>query len=143
MTSVSAIDTRGVSYCNLTTTTNTMETFNAYFLRLIAKYDEANRPCVFWVDNCRIHNEMRDIVAGTRHCVVFNAAYSPELNPIENIFGLWKRYAERDVREWTNLQNLLDKIAAAFMRIEPHHVTASIERCRTDVWLKVLERQNL
>lgn len=143
LTSVSAIDTRGVSYCNLTTTTNTMETFNAYFLRLIAKYDEANRPCVFWADNCRIHNEMRDIVAGTRHCVVFNAAYSPELNPIENIFGLWKRYSERDVREWTNLQNLFDKIAAAFMRIEPHHVTASMERCRTDVWLKVLERQNL
>ena len=143
LTSASAIDMRGVGYCDLTTTTNTIETFNAYFRRLIAKYDAANIRCVFWVDNCRIHSEMRSIVEGSRHCVVFNAAYSPELNPIENICGIWKRYAERDVREWTNLQDLLNKIAQAFSRIKANHVTAAMERCRTDVWLKVLERQDL
>ena len=82
LTSVSSIDMRGVGYCNLTTPTNTAESFNAYFRHIISKYDEAGIRCVFWVDNCRIHNEMRTIVAGSRHCVVFNAAYSPELNPI-------------------------------------------------------------
>ena len=74
---------------------------------------------------------------------VFNAAYSPELNPIENIFGIWKRYAERDIREWTGLQDLLDKISAAFVRIESNFVTAAMERCRTDVWQKVLDREDL
>ena len=143
LTSISAIDMRGVAYCNLTTTTNTAETFNAYFRRLIAKYDEIGTRCVFWVDNCRIHNQMLDIVQGSRHCVVFNAAYSPELNPIENVFGIWKRYAERDVRVWTNLQDLLDKIAAAFSRIEPNFVTAAMERCRTDVWTKVVQMEDL
>ena len=80
---------------------------------------------------------------GTQHCVVFNAAYSPELNPIENIFGIWKRYAERDIREWRGLQELIDKIAAAFRRIESNFVTAAMERCRTDVWQKVLDREDL
>ena len=143
LTSIAAIDNNGVSYCNITTTTNTTETFSAYFRHLIGKYDRAGRPCVFWVDNCRIHNEMRRIVEGTRHCVVFNAAYSPELHPIENIFSIWKTYAERDLREWTNLQDLLNKIAAAFMRIEAHHVAAAMEKCRTDVWMKVVERRDL
>ena len=143
LTSIAAIDTNGVGYCNITTTTNTIETFNAYLRYLVARYDRVNRPCVFWVDNCRIHNDMQNVLAGSRHCVVFNAAYSPELNPIENIFGIWKRYAERDVRVWTNLQDLLDKIAAAFMRIEPHHVAAAMERCRTDVWMKVVQMQDL
>lgn len=98
---------------------------------------------MFWVDNCRIHNEMTEIVRGSRHCVVFNAACSPELHPIETIFRLWKKYAERDILVWTNLQDILDKIAAAFSMIEPNHVTASMERCRTDVWMKVLEMQDL
>ena len=98
---------------------------------------------MFWVDNYNIHNQMEEIVAGSRHCVVFNAAYSPELNPIENIFGLWKRYAERDVRVWKDRQDLIDKIAAAFSRIEANHVTAAMERCRTDVWLKVLQMEDL
>ena len=143
LTSISSIDTQGIGYCILTTTTNTTETFNAYFRRLIQKYDNAKVRCVFWVDNCRIHNEMETIVRGSRHCVVYNAAYSPELNPIENIFGIWKRYAERDIREWTNLQDLLDKIAAAFVRIESNFVIAAIERCRTGVWQKALDREDL
>ena len=94
-------------------------------------------------DNCRIHNQMEETVAGSRHCVIFNAAYSPELNPIENIFGLLKRYAERDVRVWTDLQDLLDKIAAAFSRIEANHVMAAMERCQTDVRMKVLQMEDL
>ena len=143
LTSIAAINTHGVGYCNITTTTNTTETFDAYFKHLIERYDNAGLRCVFWVDNCRIHNHMTDIVEGSRHCVVFNAAYSPELNPIENVFGIWKRYAERDVRVWTNLQDLLDKIAAAFMRIELHHVAAAMERCRNDVWLKVVGMEDL
>ena len=39
------------------------------------------------------------LVRNTNHVVVFNSAYSPELNPIENIFGIWKRKAEKDIRE--------------------------------------------
>ena len=116
-----------------------METFNAYFRRLIATYDEVNLRCVFWVDNCQIHNQMREIVEGSSHCVVFNAANSPELNPIENIFGVWKTKAERDVRVWTNLQDLLDKVAEAFTKVESNSVTAAMERCRTEVWLMDLQ----
>ena len=80
-----------------------------------------------------------EIVAGILHCDLFNSTNSPELNPVENIFGLWKRHAERDVRVWTDRQDLLDKIAAPFSRIEANHVTAAMERCRTDVLLKVLQ----
>ena len=87
LTSISSIDTHGVGYCNHTTTTNTTETFNAYFRRLIETYDDVGLRCVFGVDNCRLHNQMEAIVAGIRHCVVFNAAFSPELNPIEKSSG--------------------------------------------------------
>ena len=75
--------------------------------------------------------------------MLFSTPRTAPVEHIENIFGLWKRYAERDVRVWTDLQDLLDKIAAAFSRIEANHVTAAMERCRTDVWLMVLQMEDL
>ena len=77
------------------------------------------------------------------HSVVFNAPYSPELNPIENVFGIWNRKAEESIRVWDGLDDFLQKIKASFLQIEPHEVLASMERCRSEVWAKVLRREDL
>ena len=143
LTSVAAVDVSGVSYCNVTTGTNTAETFNAYLRRLVSRYDERGVRCVFWCDNCSIHNGIAALLEGSRHCVVFNAAYSPELNPIEHFFGLWKGRAERDVREWHSLQGFLNAISHAFTSIESSTVTSFMEHCRTDVWRSVIAREDL
>ena len=132
-----------MSFCSISPGTHTAECFTAYFKRLIKRYDEAGVRCVFWVDNCGIHNAMESVAANTRHCVVFNAAYSPELNPIENVFGVWNRRAERDVRTFDGLQGLLEKIAAAFETLEQNIVSASFERCRNEVWPKAIAMEDL
>ena len=74
---------------------------------------------------------------------MFNAAYSPELNPIENVFGIWKRRAERTIRTWDGLEDFLQKLKTSFMQIESHEVVASIEGCRSEVWAKALRREDL
>ena len=79
----------------------------------------------------------------TQHCVVLNAAYSTEFNPIENVFGAWKQRAERDIRTFDGLQSLLAKIAAAFETLEQKVVSASFERCRNEVWAKVYAMDDL
>ena len=74
---------------------------------------------------------------------MFNAAYSPELNPIEHFFGLWKGRAEKQVREWSSLQGFLDAIRDAFTSIESSTIASIMEHCRTVVWRSVIERQDL
>ena len=143
LTSVAAIDGNGISYCNVATGTNTMETFNAYLRRLVAKYDERGLCCVFWCDNCSIHRGIEDVLRGTRHCVVFNAAYSPELNLIEHFFGIWKDRAEKNIREWSSLQGFLGAISEAFTTIESSSISSLMERCRTVVWPAVIQREDL
>ena len=143
LSSIAAIDGTAMSFCTISPGTHTAESFNAYFKRLIARYDQAGVRCVFWVDNCGIHNAMEPIMENTQHCVVFNAACSPELNPIENVFGAWKQRAERDIRTFDGLQGLLAKIAAAFETLEQKVVSASFERCRNEVWAKVYARDDL
>ena len=119
------------------------ECFNAHFKRLIARYDQTGVRCVFWVDHCGIHNAMESIVENTRHCVGFNAAYSPEVNQIENMFGVWKQQAEWDVRSFDGLQGLLEKIVAEFETIEQNVVSASFELCRNEVWPKAYAMEDL
>ena len=143
LTSVAAIDVSGISYCNVATGTNTMETFNAYLRRLVARYDERGVRCVFWCDNCSIHQGIETVLRGTRHCVVYNAAYSPELNPIEHFFGIWKSRAEKNVREWSSLQDFLNAISEAFTTIESATIASLMEHCRTVVWRSVIAREDL
>ena len=71
---------------------------------------------------------------------MFNAEYSPELNPIENVFGVWKGRTERDITTFDGLQDLLEKIAASFETLEQRVVSASFERCRNEVWTKVFHQ---
>ena len=106
-------------------------------------YDEKRTKCVFWCDNCSIHNSMMTLVRNTNHVVVFNSAYSPELNPIENIFGIWKRKAEKDIREWDSLQDFIEKISKSFSEIEEQAFRSTFERCRNEIWFKVEQREDL
>ena len=110
---------------------------------MMKTYDDSGVRCVFWCDNCSLHNGMTTLVEGTNHRVVYNAPYSPELNPIENVFGIWKQRAESSIRTWDGLEDFLEKIRLSFLRIESHEVVASIERCRSDVWAKALRREDL
>ena len=117
--------------------------FEAAYKRMLKAFDDNGIRCVFWCDNCTLHNGMEGLVEGTNHRVVFNAPYSPELNPIENVFGLWKRHAESTIRTLDGLDDFLRKIEQSFLLIESHEVLASIERCRSEVWAKALRREDL
>ena len=106
-------------------------------------YHDIGVRAVFWCDNCSIHGLIRQLVEGSRHCVVFNAPYSPELNHIENVFGIWKRRAEESIRVWDDLDDFPEKIKTSFLQIEPQEVLASMERCRSEVWAKAMRREDL
>ena len=98
---------------------------------------------LFWCDNCSIHSGIRQLVEGSRHCVVFNAQYSPEMNPIENVFVIWKRRAEESIRVWDGLDDFLQKIKMSFLQIELQEVLAFMERCRSEVRAKAMRREDL
>ena len=98
ITSIASIDSTGIGECFLVCGSTDKEFFEATFKRMMKTYDDAGVRAVFWCDNCSIHNGVEQLVEGTNHRVVFNAPHSPELNPIENIFGIWKRRAETTIR---------------------------------------------
>lgn len=53
------------------------------------------KKVIFFMDNARIHHAiaLRDLKLNLNF--FYNAPYSPMLNPIEELFGLWKHYIRK------------------------------------------------
>ena len=65
------------------------------------------------------------------------------MNPIENVFVIWKRRAEESIRVWDCLDDFLQKIKMSFLQIELQEVLAFMERCRSEVRAKAMRREDL
>lgn len=88
---ICAITKRGVEDCMLLRNqTVNADVFTAFFQNLVMKM--GTRKCMFFMDNAAVHDKekLQEIVQSKNQKLEFNAPYSPELNPIENFFGLWK-----------------------------------------------------
>ena len=67
----------------------TAEIYDAFLEHLVIEL-KTDGPLVFWVDNAKIHGHAIEKFKNSKNKIIFNAPYLPELNPIENIFGIWK-----------------------------------------------------
>ena len=139
---LSAILTNGVSYCLVVTGSVDTEVFNGYIDILLSKL-VGSGSIVFWMDNALIHNGVRAQLEGLDHSVIFNAPYSPELNPIEKIFGVLKNKVRATGRNTTDRGEFLRFINEVLDDIHPDVVRRTILSTRTDVWQQVLNNDDI
>ena len=139
---ITAISPNRIEYTVAIHGSNTAETFVAYVDRLLESLP-TNEKAVLWMDNASIHNSIKDHLVGTRHCCLKNAPYTPDLNPIEIFFGVFKRRLSSINRIPENLEDLLTMVAATIRDTPQSFVRSEIEHVRTKVWTDVLERKDL
>ncbi len=84
---LTAIGPNGMLYCTLVRGKVTAEIYDA-FLDHLAEELKSDGPIVFWMDNASIHNNAQEKFKSSKHKVFFITLYSPEIYPIENIFGV-------------------------------------------------------
>ncbi len=75
------------------------------------------------------------------HFLLYNAPYSPELNPIEHIFHFWKSRVEKV--EDANSQQLMKKLGEAWYCIDKREIRATVAYVRSTIFLKALNKKNL
>ncbi|OHS95461.1 hypothetical protein TRFO_12536 [Tritrichomonas foetus] len=139
---IASISNNGMSYCLLVPGTVNGELFQAFMKYLINSLQKQGN-IVFWMDNAKIHSRIENIVQKGNHVAIYNAAYSPELNPIELIFGHWKSIIKREVKDWSNEMDLYQKIANCFNHIDPTEIRKVMTHVSTKVFAKVLNRENI
>ena len=97
----------------------TAEDFGAFFASLLNNnQDILNHPSkyLFFMDNASIHraNSLKSIFSN--FCVLFNAPYSPFLNPIEELFGTWKYNFRKKFAQ--NTVDILQKILRSLQEVD-------------------------
>ena len=109
---------------------------------LIALYRLDNANVVFVMDNASIHKgEMPSLCEQYGCQVLFDAPYSPECNPIELVFGIWKMRVGK--LHNVDIADLLRNIARRFEEITPSEVKRCIAHFLGPVTTKVMNREDL
>ena len=152
---ITAISSEGFAYCQIIRGSVTASVFSCFLNKLREQYPE-NADIVIWLDNASIHKaavkafpqdeetKERMEKEGKRWIpIIFNAAYSPELNPIENIFGIWKCLIEEKITRWNSEDELIDLIANAYMSIDQKAIRKAMERVRRKGFKLVSQMKDL
>ncbi|KAK8815160.1 hypothetical protein WA158_003372 [Blastocystis sp. Blastoise] len=144
ITALTSISTLGVGYTELIHGSVNAEIFQSYLSGLLNSLNGTGSH-VIYLDNASIHHDpgVAAKVSEAGHQLVFGAPYSPELNPIEKVFGFWKTRAENDLKIFTNLEDLVNKIGNHFRSINPMEVRATIQGTIRNVWPKVMNRDDI
>ena len=94
------------------------------------------------MDNASIHKEGIREMAQQYGCeVLFNATYSPECNPIEMVFGMWKTRVGKLSN--VDIADLLGNIAECFEGIAPSEVKRNISHFLGPVTTKIMNREGI
>lgn len=137
-TAITAISMSGKTFCILIKGSTDKGIFNAFLSNMLDSFSDEG-PLVVWLDNCGIHNDATAIINNSNHSVVFNAPGSPELNPIENIFGIWKDEVENSAKRWDDDNNILEKIKDCFFNLDKALVRKVMESNKGEQWSKVFD----
>ncbi|KAH7819129.1 putative DDE superfamily endonuclease [Monocercomonoides exilis] len=143
VTAITSISMNGMGYTEVVRGTINHELFEAYLKRFLLSI-KSFESSVIVMDNASIHHVNTDeIILQSGHKVLFNAAYSPDLNPIENIFGIWKAKVEENSLKWEDESHFISTMLQTFQKISAREVRKTIMHVENDVWPLVLEKKDL
>ncbi len=98
------------------------ERFSQFLFELFqALSDKGKGNCHLVMDNVGFHKtrEVQALIRAHGHTPCFLPAYSPELNPIEEVFSQWKRLVKS--AKPTDARQLMVEIETAGQRITPEN----------------------
>ena len=129
---ICAISVAGEKHCRLFNRTITGDIFKAYLRELMNLFTVQNDNVVFVMDNAPIHKvEIEQLAEENNHAILFNAPYSPDCNPIENVFGFWKSRVDKLVN--VDIADMITNIARCFEEITPAEIRGTINHFLLDV----------
>ena len=100
------ITSEKVIHHKIYTKTINSDDFNNFIKEIIKLLEEKGKIFIF--DNCSIHKkkEMLKMIEDEGHYYMFIPPYSPNLNPIENVFGILKKMIKNIMKETIDVKEL-------------------------------------
>lgn len=143
--SISAIDSNGdAPLCLIVKGTVTAEVFEQFLRGLLGRYP-VREKCLFFMDNARVHKEdtIKRMLEFTNHHYVFNAPYTPEMNPIEMFFSQWKDNVGQSMQKWPGEEAFLNHLRDAVLAIDSASIRKLFHHVQEKVFPKILAKEDL
>ena len=74
---------------------------------------------------------------------MFNAPNSPDMNPIEMVFGFWKARSAVVPNQETDIDTIIDELAITFVKITRAEIRRCLEHVRNHIWRKIRDYEDL
>ena len=103
------------------------------------------RQCVFFMDNAPVHNKLQveEVCKNSNQTVIFNAPHSPELNPIENFFGLWKKAVMAKYTSMHSKEDIYRCLQESINEIDEQKCCSIILNVANNVTEQAIEHQDM
>lgn len=138
LTVIASMSDVGMLYNLVIYGNNTSDIFNSY-LKSLVNYIQPLSPCIIFMDNASIHHnpDAESIINKSGNILYYNVVYSPELNPIEEIFSIWKCRSESSCFE--GREAILQKITDAFKTIKTSECFRTINNITRKKYREILQ----
>ena len=137
---ISFISNYGAEYTQFIKGPVTREIFTSTMKTFISEHAQIGENRLFIMDNALIHRgELSSIIEQAGHKLVFNAPNSPDMNPIDIIFGFWKSRSAAIL----NQETAIDELANIFVKITQAEIHRCIEHVRNHIWRKIRDYEDL
>lgn len=145
ITAISSITEVGPGYTLvLESSSVSAATFTSYMTRLLNCNPEEKE--VYFMDNASVHRK-KDLIPLVHSVknkeILFNAPYSPDINPIETFFSIWKRNVEAKCKVAPSPRELVGIIEDTFSNIPPYECLDLINHVRKDITDDVLNGKDM
>lgn len=117
--------------------------FMSFFKKLVNRYK--NTQCVFFMDNASVHkkDDLVRICEEAKQTILFNAPYTPELNPIEMFFDEWKNRVRKDFQRLPPLDEFLEELKEQLMAIKDTTIRTLFNHVINVTFQKIMEKKDL
>ena len=97
------------------------------------------------MDNTSVHkkDDLVGICEEAKQTILFNAPYTPDLNPIEMFFDEWKNRVRKDYQRLPPLDEFLDELKEHLMAIKDTTIRTLFNHVINVIFQKILEKKDL
>ncbi|KAK8810448.1 hypothetical protein WA158_002781 [Blastocystis sp. Blastoise] len=144
VTAIATISSNGNGYAEIFGCSVNGAIFLEFFEKCIKEYKKTENDLCFYMDNAPIHIEqLLEIAERYGVKVIFGPPYTPEMNPIEHIFSIWKSRVESSIISWINLENFYQKLEDVWNKLSRNEIRRCIEHTNTITFSKVMDKHDL
>ena len=117
--------------------------FKDNFRMLLSRYK--GEKCVFFLDNAPVHNreDLKFLCNEAKQILLFNAPYTPDLNPIEMFFAEWKKMIYKRAPTLPSQDQFLSILKETYLSIEESTVRSLFVSVQMKSFPKVMNREDM